>query len=155
MRLPDLEQSSTRSNVKTMTIRCLDTTLAKNILKRAIKGHSHIGCKIFLGQTPCASQSPNRFGECWNCWLVNGVATKTNLWILAYFAGYELYKRIHSATFTITLRNFRVMLITTPETIFTILRGLIECYDMPYTYTKQDALTNLNFFFYLCWRRQQ
>ena len=47
-RLPDLEESSTRSNVKTMSIRCLDITLAKNILKRAIKGHSHIGLKNYF-----------------------------------------------------------------------------------------------------------
>ena len=69
-RLP--EESCTRSTVKIVIVfKLVKHPGTKNTHERSRKGHSNIGWKLFVGQTPYASQSPNRFGECWNCRLVD------------------------------------------------------------------------------------
>ena len=94
-----LEESCTRSNVKIVIVFTRsDIARAKNTRQTARKGHSNIRRKFFVGQTPHASQSPNRFGERRNCWQVIGMATKTYSWGLAFRARYERYKRTYSAS---------------------------------------------------------
>ena len=100
-----------------------DIARTKNARERTHKGHSNIGWKLFVGQTPFASQSPNRLVDRSSAW-------RQRLILEAWHSVRDRnVSNEHNATkkYTITLRIVRAIR-NTLETVVTLkefLRDLV------------------------------
>ena len=101
-----------------------DIAHTKNARERTHKGHSNIGWKLFVGQTPFASQSPNRLVDRSSAW-------RQRLILEAWHSVRDRnVSNEHNATkkYTITLRIVRAIR-NTLETIVTLKEFLkTDCF---------------------------